>query len=60
MALGTGGTLECFRQLITGIYEMMKDVDFVVLDVRVTLWQLFLWGLVGGLIVWALKKFFDM
>lgn len=50
--------MEDFKQLIQGIYKMMLDVQVPVLGQTFSLWQIFLFGAIGALLVWFLVKFF--
>lgn len=49
-------SLEYFKQLFTGIYDLMKDVDIKTLGAEFTLWDLFIWGMLGGVIVVFIRK----
>lgn len=53
------GTLQMFKDIIDGLYNMMRSVEFHVFDVDFTLWGVFLWSLVGGFVVWFINKFFE-
>lgn len=50
--------MEDFKQLLQGIYKMMQNVDVPVLGFTFTLWEIFLFGALGALVVWFLVKFF--
>lgn len=52
-------TIRVFGEILAGIYNLFKHVSFVALGVRITLWSLFLFTFVGGLVVWFLRKFLD-
>ena len=50
--------MEDFKQLLQGIYKFMLDVQVPVLGQTFSLWTIFLFGALGGLVVWFLVKFF--
>lgn len=50
--------LEIFKEVLQGIYAFMLRIKIPVFKVEITLWTLFLYGLVGGLVVWFIRKFF--
>lgn len=51
--------MEDFKQLIQGVYDMMNNVSVPVLGYDVSLWAIFLFGALGTLVVWFLKRFFE-
>lgn len=57
--MGSDGTLQMFKDIIDGVYNMMRSAEFHVFDVDFTLWGLFLWGLVGGFAVWFVRRLID-
>ncbi|MBQ8279837.1 MAG: hypothetical protein IJZ23_08455 [Roseburia sp.] len=48
--------MEDFKQLFQGIYKMMQDVIVPVFGRNFSLWTLFLWGLLGGFVVFFIVK----
>lgn len=50
--------MEDFKQLLQGIYKMMLEVQVPVFGQTFSLWVIFLFGLLGGFVVWFLIKFF--
>ena len=50
--------LKTFGEVITGIYEFMNRIKIPFFGLDVSLWILFLFGAIGGLAVWFIKKFF--
>ena len=50
--------MEDFKQLFEGIYKLMNDVQVPVFGQFFSLWVIFLWGLLGSLVVWFILRFF--
>lgn len=59
MDMDSDGTLQVFKAIIGGIYDMMCSAKFHVFDTDITLWGIFLWGLIGGFAVWFIRKLID-
>lgn len=49
--------MEDFKQLLEGIYKLMLEVQVPVFGMWFSLWVIFLFGLLGALVVWFLIKF---
>lgn len=49
--------MEDFKQLFQGIYKFMLDVQVPVFGQTFSLWTIFLWGLLGGFVVFFIVKF---
>lgn len=50
--------LQEFGQVLVGIYEFMKRCEIPFFGLIITLWDVFLWGMIGGAAVWVAKKLF--
>lgn len=52
--------IEVFRDMMQGLYNMLNEVEVNILDVvTVTLWQLYLFGAIAGVAVYAFIKFIN-
>lgn len=49
--------MQDMKSLLQGIYQFMIDVKVPIFDNWFSLWTIFLFGLLGGLVVWFLVKF---
>jgi len=49
--------MEELKAVIQGIYKLMNDVKVPVLGQEFSLWVIFLFGLLGSLVVWFWIKF---
>lgn len=49
--------MEEFKAVLEGIYKLMTEVQVPVFGYEFSLWVIFLFGLLGGLVVWFLLKF---
>lgn len=50
--------MEQMKQIMVGIYEFMLNVKVPVFGYFFTLWEIFLFGMLGFLVVWFLLRFF--
>lgn len=51
--------MEEMKQIIDGIYKFMLDVQVPVFGYEFSLWVIFLFGLLGGFVVWFIVKFLE-
>lgn len=51
--------MEEFKQVIDGIYKFMLDVQVPVFGQVFSLWTIFLFGLLGGFVVWFIFEFLE-
>lgn len=49
--------MEILGDLIQGIYDFMVDLQIPFFGQWISLYSIFMFGLIGGIGVWALKKF---
>lgn len=54
------GTIQMFGNIFRGLYDMMRAAEIHVFDIDFTLWDVFMWTLVGGFVVLFLRKFLDL
>lgn len=51
--------MELFKEMMQGVYKFMTDVQVPVFGRTFPLWSIFLFGALGGLVVWFIHKLFD-
>lgn len=51
--------LRTLGEVIQGIYKLMTEVMVPVFGYEIPLWLIFLYGFIGGVIVWFIRKIFD-
>lgn len=49
--------MECLKQIFDGLTDFMKNVSIPFFGESFSLWSVFLFGLLGGIAVWFLRKF---
>lgn len=54
------GTIQMFADIFRGLYDMMRTSEIHVFDIDFTMWDVFMWTLVGGFVVLFLRKFLDL
>lgn len=50
--------LRIFKSVLVGIYEFMCNIYIPVFGFEISLWNIFLFGAIGGIVVWFIKKVF--